>query len=115
MPRQAAIDLDVYSDDTDNAVYSAYRQRMAAPNDQLTQDLAGPREHGQAVEEITARSPVQGTAMLLASPAYSAAKALGFKPGDAGDAKTSRASVDELFAAAEGYGRGMKKAFGKKK
>ena len=31
MPRQAAIDLGVYSDDTDNAVYAAYRQRVADP------------------------------------------------------------------------------------
>ena len=111
---QAARDLGVYNDDTDNDVYAAYRQRVADPNDQLTQDLVAPKEHKQFMQEITERNPVQGTAAMLAAPAYSAAKALGINVAGTGEAKTSKASVDELFAAAEGYGRGMKKFFGRK-
>jgi hypothetical protein len=84
---------------------------MAAPNDQLTQDLVAPKEHSQFMEETTANNPVQGTAAMLAAPAYSAAKALGFAPGGTGEAKTSRASVDELFAAGTGYVKGMKRYF----
>jgi hypothetical protein len=46
----------------------------------------------------------------MAAP-YSAAKALGFAPGGTGEAKTSRASVDELFAAGTGYAKGLKRYF----
>jgi hypothetical protein len=111
---QAARDLGVYNDDTDSDVYAAYRQRVADPNDQLTQDLVAPREHKQFMQEITERNPVQGTATMAMAVPYSAAKALGVTAGGTGEAKTSRASVDELFAAAEGYGRGMKKFFSRK-
>jgi hypothetical protein len=111
---QAAVALKAsYLDDTDSDLYAAYRERLKAPNDQLTQDLLAPKEHGQFMEETTAKSPMTGTAAMAMAVPYTAAKALGFAPGGTGEAKTSRASVDELFGAAEGYGRGLKRAFKK--
>jgi hypothetical protein len=100
-----------YNDDTDNELYRMYHIRANAPNDQLTQDLAGPGEHRQFMEEITSQSPMQGTATMAMAIPYSAAKTLGMAPGGTGEAKTSRASMDEIFAAGEGYWEGMKKAF----
>jgi hypothetical protein len=111
VPGSAAKDLAVYNDDTDSAVYAAYRQRVASSNDQLSQDLLGPKEHEQFMEETTAKNPVQGTAAMAMAAPYSAAKALGFAPGGTGEMKTSRASVDELFAAGTGYVKGMKRYF----
>jgi hypothetical protein len=111
VPGQVAKDLAVYNDDTDSEVYAAYRERVRNPNDQLTQDLLGPKEHEQFMEETTAKNPVQGTAAMAMAAPYSAAKALGFAPGGTGEAKTSRASMDEIFGAATGYAKGMKRYF----
>ena len=110
MPGAVARDLG-YNDDTDNDPYRMYRIRTRAPQDQLTQDLAGPGEHKQFMQETTERSLVQGTAAMIGTPFYSAAKALGIAPGGTGEAKTSRASLDEVFAAGEGYAKGLKKRF----
>lgn len=96
-------------DDTDIGVaadlglYSAKRERDRNPKDRLTQDLLGPKEHGQAVEEITSENPIKGVAMTVAAPVYTAAKALGLT-----DARSS-ASSDEIFSAMEGFGRGVKR------
>lgn len=105
-----------YLDDTDNMaaaqdLYGEYKARKRRPNDQLEQDLRAPREHKQFMEETTARNPIVGTAAMVMAPAYSAAKALGIHVGGTGETKASRASTDEIFAAGEGYVRGLKKYF----
>jgi hypothetical protein len=126
VPRQAAIDLGVYSDDTDNAVYAAYRQRVADPNNQQTQDDLAPLEHEQFVREVTQRNPVAGAAVMIGSSAYSGAKMLAESGSSAAqqlvksvgtrEAKTSKASMAEIGGAMYGFGRGLKDYFrGRKK
>lgn len=102
----AAQDLGGYADDSD--AYGRYRDRLKAPNDQLTQDLLAPLEHEQFVQETTARNPLAGTAVAAASFPYAAAKALGFSPGSTGETKTSRASTDEIGGALHGYVKGLR-------
>lgn len=103
---QAVADLASYADDSD--AYGRYRDRLKAPNDQLTQDTLAPLEHEQFVRETTARNPLVGTAVTAAAFPYAASKALGFAPGGTGEAKTSRASTDEIGAALHGYVGGLK-------
>jgi hypothetical protein len=125
-------------DDTDvgaaaQDLYSEYRARKERPNDQIEQDLRGPREHKQFMHETTAQNPIVGTAAMAVAPAYSAAKKvtavggfvaamakrasgaaaddIGMKTGGTGETKTSRASLDEVFAAGEGYVKGLKQYF----
>lgn len=126
MPGAVARDLG-YNDDTDSDLYRMYRVRTQAPNDQLTQDLAGPAEHKQFVREVTQRDPVGGAVVAALSAGYTGLKylaeseskskrssAIGMaaqtlvNAAGTGEAKTSRASVDEVFAAGEGFVSGLK-------
>jgi hypothetical protein len=82
--------------------YALNRLREKEPG---LQDLLGPLEHRQFVEEVTRRSPLVGTGVMAMAPAYSAGKALGLFPR-----ARSVASWDEIFAAWDGYRRGMSPA-----
>jgi hypothetical protein len=118
---QAATDLAVYADDTDNAVYSAYRQRVADPNNQDAQDNLAPLEHEQFTREVTARNPIAGAAVTLGASAYSGAKMLAQSGSSAaqalvksvgtGEAKTSKASMAEIGGSMTGFGKGLRDYF----
>lgn len=102
--RAASQDMGLNPED-----YAAFNARQKAPNDQITADAAGPAEHKQFVSEVTSRNPVEGAAVTLAAPVYSAAKALGINVGDDKSSKTSAASWDEIFSAGEGFVGGLKR------
>lgn len=90
-------------------LYALHRARNtgAAATDKLTQDLLGPKEHEQFVQETTSLNPIVGTAVLAMTPVYSAAKALGIK----GAQGRSAASIDEIIGGAAGYAKGLKQYF----
>ena len=87
--------------------YSAYNLRKRYPQDQGWQDLLGPLEHRQFVEEVTKRNPVLGAILLGFSPGYTGLKALGLNLGGTGEMKSSKPSLDEILGAFEGFRRGL--------
>ena len=89
-------------------LYGAYRLRGRYPGDQAWQDLVGPIEHGQFMEEVTRSSPLLGTLLAAGLPLYTVLKMTGLAPGGTGEMKTSRPSLAEIFSGFEGYGRGLK-------
>jgi hypothetical protein len=94
-----------YLDDTDN-LYAMYRERNKPENKgRAAQDLIAPQEHGQFMEEVTARNPIQGAAAMYFAPMYSASKALGITKA------RSSGSVKEVLEAGKGFGRGLKQFF----
>lgn len=93
-------------------LYKASRARNKAPNDQLTQDLIGPEEHRQAVEEMTADNPVAGAAATALAVPYAVAKKTGLRFDQAfggNQEKTSEGSMHEVIAAGKGFVAGMKR------
>lgn len=96
-----------YLDDTDLGVvakdlYGLHHERNKYGRTDFMQDVLGPAEHKQFMREATARNPVIGTAAAIGAPIYSGLKKMGLTKA------RSSASSDEIFAAWEGYGQGLK-------
>ena len=89
-------------------IYSAYNERKKYPQDQGMQDILGPIEHQQFMQEVTKNNPALGTLLLAGTPFYTALKMIGLSPGGTGEMKTSRPSLDEIFRAWDGYIKGLK-------
>ena len=87
-------------------LYQAERLRQSQPQDQLTQDLLGPENHRQFVKEVTQRNPMLGLLLAAGAPFYTALKILGINSGGTGEMKTSKPSLDEIFAAYQGFDEG---------
>lgn len=88
--------------------YGVQRLRAAHAQDQGMQDLLGPIEHQQFMEEVTRRNPLLGTILMGGSIPYTALKAVGLPLGGTGEMKSSRPSLDEIFRAWDGYRRGLR-------
>lgn len=91
----------------DDPLYSALALRQKFAGDQDMQNLLGPVEHKQFLQEVTKTDPLLGTILLAAAPAYTGLKALGINVSDDKTTLTSAPSMDEIFAALDGYLRGL--------
>ena len=87
-------------------LYNAHRLRGLYPQDQLHQDLLGPEEHKQFVKEVTQQHPMLGLLLAAGAPLYTALKIAGVNLGGTGEMKTSKPSLDEIFAAYQGFNEG---------
>jgi hypothetical protein len=100
--------------------YKRLRESSQYAQDRAAQDIIGPLEHRDFVEELTRKNPVAGAAAYLASPAYTGVKKIAeitgpgsiadrivTAVGGGGNAKRSSASWDEIFGAMQGFRRGL--------
>lgn len=99
--------MPTYLDDSDHGtaardLYGLYHERNKYGRKDYMQDVIGPAEHKQFVREVTRDSLLKGVAVAAGAPAYTAAKAMGLTKA------RSRASVDEIFSAWEGFAQGLK-------
>jgi hypothetical protein len=79
--------------------YQRLRDRL--PPDHPLHAVYGPLEHGQFTEETVQGNPLMALPLAVATPAYTAGKAVGLI-----DAR-SPASLDEVLEAYKGIGRGL--------
>ena len=71
------------------------------------QNLLGPLEHKQFMEEVTKRDPFLGSLLMVSAPFYTGMKMMGVNPSDDKSTLTSAGSVDEIFSAFDGYMKGL--------
>ena len=90
-----------------DSLYEMTRMRGMYPQDQDWQDMYGPLEHRDFMQEVTQRSPVLGTLLAAGLPFYTALKMAGVNLGGTGEMKTSQPSLEEILKGWEGYGRGL--------
>lgn len=88
--------------------YQFYRLRQQYAQDQGMQNLIGPLEHRDFMQEVTKQDPFMGALLATAAPFYTAMKALGVNVGDDKSSLTSQPSMDEVFGAWTGFARGLR-------
>jgi hypothetical protein len=88
-----------------------YRMRMQAGANQEAQNLLGPIEHQAFAREWVKDNPFLAVpSLMFATPAYTAAKAVGILPTDE---TTSKPSWSEIGAGYKGLGEGLVSAIRK--
>jgi hypothetical protein len=95
--RQGMLSVEFGQDDP----FHYYHKRNVLPADSPLHAVYGPLEHGQFTEETVQGNPFMALPLAVATPAYTAGKAVGLI-----DAR-SPASLDEILEAYKGIGRGL--------